>query len=154
MANESVETGLRHSGEEVVSGVAAMLSLVEAAEAVEEGLETELAEARREADGLRARLAALEALIPEAIEDAKNIHDEFCQRSDDGCAARIASMLDALSGGTQALDAVVAAALASERAAIRARVEALHRLSVADGIELLNIDHVLAAIGASEGGAP
>lgn len=143
---------------------------------VEEDLETELAEARREADELRARVAALEAAVTGTIgafpvcgwcgcgtttlRDINGVKPccDSCNRQMEFPVAEtipvdLDPLRDALSGGTSALDAVVSAAVAEERARIRARVEALYLPDAFRGnVVPFNraLDQALGAIG----GAP
>lgn len=146
-------------------------------ETTEEGLmadldvvEREAREAREEAARLRARLAALEAAARKAIAD---LRETARQRTASDPATELAFNLaaDHVAGafrcwGDLALDAVVSAAVAAERARIRARVEVMERQREGatslggDGLgthpdgEWIWRDDVLSAIDATEGGAP
>lgn len=107
-----------------------------------------------ETNELRARVAALEAAAIEVWPKWSRHECRLCSRFTTDPSADWHIEGCPMIGGTSALDAVVSAAVAAERARIRARVEALHRLSVADDVELVNLAHALSAIGATEGGAP
>lgn len=129
-----------------------------------------------ETNELRARVAALEAALRvlgsyDHSEDCAGRYDEHGDvpdedEQDDLCDCSTGEATRALSGGTQALDAVVSAAVAARVAAIRARVEALARMEAVGRYDMQtcsdeNDEHgywhaedVLSAIDATEGGAP
>lgn len=157
-------------------------------ETVEEGLmadldvvEREARESREEAARLRARVAALEGAARRAVDAFPKPKYAKPEDADQGGSSAdldvayaaadqfgwdaTAALRDALRGGTSALDAVVSAAVAAERARIRARVEALarmeavarHDMQICDAGDhdhgYWHADDVLSAIGAI-GGAP
>lgn len=159
-------------------------------ETTEEGLmadldvvEREAREAREEAARLRARVAALEAAARRAVDAFPKPKYAKPEDADQGGSSAdldvayaaadqfgwdaTAALRDALRGGTSALDAVVSAAVAAERARIRARVDDLDTTpGTVEGVlhsdyrpHLIPVvrvvlDDVLSAIDATEGGAP
>lgn len=116
--------GVRDAGGGAQAWPPGLVALVAAViEVVEDEVEHDLAEARREADDLRARIAGLEAALTNlwasVTGGAKACgHDFTCNCAD-------ATTRDALSGGTASLDAAVAKAVLAERARIRAAVKAM-----------------------------